>query len=180
MKNKLVLMLIILVIIPFVIAANKINLQSREISPEDKLTVARYRVENVAKTDLKKDIKNYYIVQFNHILDDNEKQVLEKKGIKIIRYVPEYAWIVSLRSDKYNLLSNYQGLTYIGEYTKEDRMLHSLNTREKTNNFFQKKDNIVKIQGYFFEDNSYEDINSVLSSYNSNYTLDGSYFVINV
>ena len=100
---KKILALLPLLIIVFSLSANplifdnfnskyKILLQSREFTPNIGLSSSyqNYINENSGL------IRIHLLIQFNNILSNQEKINLESKGIKILDYIPNYAYLASV------------------------------------------------------------------------------------
>lgn len=62
---------------------HKIYLESRQFIPDKGLSIS--------KTD-----KTHFLIQLEHFPTKEEKEILERKGIKFLAYIPNNAWFVSI------------------------------------------------------------------------------------
>src|SRR3989338_3598183 len=65
---------------------------------------------------------NHLIVQLDHIPSEQEKKELALKGIKLLEYIPEKAWLASVKGGGLAEASNTQDVTYIGQIQPEDKI----------------------------------------------------------
>ena len=171
--------IIIAVLVALVMASqvsfgeNKIYLHSREIDSSAERRVA-------ALPDILPEESMHIIVQFKNIPSDEERKTLEKEGTKLLEYIPEHAWFASVTKDSLQSLRKNSMVVYIGRISEQDRMLHNLAERQKTDNFFQEKEDTITLKGHFFPDVEEEGIEDVLSKYSSEYTIDKSTFTAEI
>ncbi|NQV09182.1 S8 family serine peptidase [Candidatus Woesearchaeota archaeon] len=178
MKNKIfVLICVLLIALPIVMAEKKIHLQSREFVPDKKVDVEQNPQRTI--TSVFTNQKKHILLQLDHIPTEQEKQDFSEYELTFLEYIPDHAWIISIPSSKINELEQHEDVIFIGDLKKQDKLLHSLETRSKSGNFLNKvKKNKIKLQGYFFSDVS--DQNSILSKYTDDYNLANNKFIINI
>jgi hypothetical protein len=151
MKNKIIIFLIIGILIVSAVAADrKIHLRSRERSPSKHIRLA----QSAERRSFSDEGRKYVILQLDHIPDKREKKELARKGVKLLDYIPDYAWFASVKSTDINI----EGMTYISEWTKEDKMLFSEDAKK------WKSSDKVRLKGSLFSDDD-----GMLSRYSDDY-----------
>ena len=131
----------------------KIYLKSRTISPvQTKLTGFRSFSFLVQKD-------KYIILQFDHIPSLEERKNLEHKGIKLLSYIPERAWIAHV--DSVYKLNQIKGVTFYDEIKSSDKIspnvLKQLERGQK-----------IKVSIIFFSDAPQEKREEIATKYNVN------------
>ncbi|MEM7820501.1 MAG: S8 family serine peptidase, partial [Candidatus Aenigmatarchaeota archaeon] len=67
--------------------------------------------------------QNHMLVQFDHVLTDEEKAELSASGINLLNYIPDRAWFIAGKVDK---LGKRPDVTYIGAISSESKISPSL------------------------------------------------------
>ena len=75
-------------------SSNKVLLKSREFIPHKGTSEI---VKNKIKA--KAPEKSHILLQFDSIPNEEEKEKLEKQGIKLLSYIPNKAWFASISGD---------------------------------------------------------------------------------
>src|SRR3989344_7097462 len=89
---------------------NAILLKSRTIVPTEKFAV---QANALSTASIENFGKAHILVQFNHILTNEEKESLKGQGVVLHDYIPERAWVASVSGDAYNSLKNRNDVTFI-------------------------------------------------------------------
>jgi len=131
-----------------------ISLESREFTPPQQSTA-----------EINTKINNLYgkhaLIQLNYIPSNEEKKILEDKGITLLGYIPNYAWLAKI--SKKNPGASL-GITYISEIKTQDKIQPSILKNGVNPKGIIGPDK-VKIIVVFFSDSSESQINSLISKY---------------
>jgi subtilisin family serine protease len=178
--------IIIFLLIIFVISSVTFtNAKKNEIEKKNKKIFLKSRIIDSNNFKVKSELtkqtqevkteknKTYSIVQFDHIPSKSEKKELEKKGIKLLYYIPENAWIASIKKDA-KTVQSVTGLNIIDEVRTYDKY---------SPGFFDELDFVCEdnctISVEFFSDVKSEDIIDIINLYGKiNSTGVGNSYII--
>src|SRR3989338_4733400 len=122
--------------------AKNILLKSREISPDPRGAAAqKISTQGIIQ-------EKYRIIQFDHIVSEEEKARLEEEGIHLLAYIPENAWYAKVSRKRSSFSSRY--MTYIGDIYPEDKFQSGL--IEQLRSECRVKDCRIPLQITFFSD----------------------------
>ncbi len=88
---------------------NKIYLRSREFTPS-KLT------------DIVKSDKKHFLIQFENFPTQEEMKVLDDRGIKLLDYIPNKAWFISISGVTPRGVAKLSNIRFIGDILPEDKI----------------------------------------------------------
>ena len=64
----------------------------------------------------------HLLVQLDYIPREKAKSELQARGLALLAYVPDYAWIASLPAQDAAAALDWPGLTWVGELTVDDKL----------------------------------------------------------
>ncbi len=131
----------------------KIYLKSREFVPD----------KGVDKNLVGSIIKGHFLLQFRNILDDEEKNLIQSKGVKLLSYIPNRAWLIYFEGNV-NEITDLENFRYVGKVELKDKMDIKLYNLEIDD--WAKTSDKVKIRLVFYSDINEDEINNLLSKYN--------------
>lgn len=94
-------------------AGKKIYLRSRTIETERQPKLAPQAVE--------RPVSGLFLIQFESIPGPELRNALKKAGVKLLRFVPENAFIASLKSTRMDNIASLSEVFWIGEYRTTDK-----------------------------------------------------------
>lgn len=170
MKAKIILGIVLLIIFMFTFiprtyssemqvienVENKILLKSRKFIPEEGIseTVKNKIIARVPK-------KTHVLLQFDNIPSKQEKEKLEKEGIKLLSYIPNKAWFASVESDFPDKLVEFPNIRSAIEIIKEDKLSKAV----KNKNYVKNGDGTINLSIKFFNDVDLDDASSIIENY---------------
>ena len=97
-------------------ASNEIALKSRRFTPAKGITAAtREKIEAIPG-------RAHVLIQLENIPTIKEREELEAKGIRLLSYIPNKAWLASVDSDKTGEIAALSNVRAIGEILSEDKI----------------------------------------------------------
>jgi len=131
-----------------------ISLESREFIPPQQ-----------TKAEINFQLTNLYnkhaIIQFEDIPSNQEKESLKKSGITLLRYLPNYAWLVKISQKN---IENTFKIRHISGIKTSDKIQPSIIKKGVVPISILDKNNI-KIAVIFYDDIDSEQINSLILKY---------------
>ncbi len=101
-----------------------IHLKSRDFQPA---APDRAALQASARAD--RD-RVHILVQLDFIPREAAKAEYERRGLKLLAYVPDYAWIASTPAQAPDLPLSLPGVTWVGSLTVEDKLDPAISNRE--------------------------------------------------
>ena len=139
-------------------SSNKVLLKSREFIPHKGTSEI---VKNKIKA--KAPEKSHILLQFDSIPNEEEKEKLEKQGIKLLSYIPNKAWFASISGD-IEEIEKISNIMAIDEILKEDKISQSIK-KYGVGEWAKNNDGTVNLTIIFFKDVSLDDANNLISNY---------------
>jgi len=136
-----------------------IRLKSRTFTPKpglDRTLAAQLQVHGLGRT--------HVLIQFDRIPTAAERKDLAEKGVKLLAYIPNFAWFASVPTDE----AMVQGILkvaparWLGPILPEDKIDPFLMTKG-AGEWAQNPDGTVKVKVTFFEDVAREDARRVIA-----------------
>jgi predicted outer membrane repeat protein len=126
-----------------------IHLKSREFQPA---SPDRAALAALARTD--RD-RVHLLVQLNFIPREAAKAAYERSGLQLLAYVPDYAWIASVRAGDPAAVLNLPGVVWAGELTVADK-LHPLIRADKWDRYNLAPDGTAAVSVVMHQDEKLE------------------------
>ncbi len=131
-----------------------------EIFLESRNFVPSKGIDNITKEKIKiSSDKIHIIIQLYQIPNEEEKQELENKGIKLLSYIPNRAWFASIYTNKIDEISELPDIRAISGILPDDKISSSIRTNGLNNYSISEKGEarlIVRV----FQDSSLGELSS--------------------
>jgi PGF-pre-PGF domain-containing protein len=135
----------------------KILLRSREFRPTGKIISAK-------SVSLVEEGRKHILLQLKKIPNAKERRKLEKKGIKLLSYIPNKAWVASIPADRLTVTAEVENVEGVAELVKEDKISRRVKDGEFGEWAFN-PDGTVKIVVQFQKDISLDDAEDTIDYY---------------
>ena len=96
--------------------AHAIHLKSRQFTPS---ALDQAEVLNLIASG---GDRHHILVQLDFIPREEAKAAYKSSGLRLLAYVPDYAWIASAQTSDGSAILNLPGLTWAGAFTAEDKL----------------------------------------------------------
>lgn len=157
MKKGIVFVTLFLLNVSIVQSSEQILLKSRRFTPAKGVTAAaKAKIEAIPG-------RVHVLIQLEHIPTIKEKKELEAKGIKLLSYIPENAWLSSIPSDKAVEIAALSNVRAISEILLEDKISPHMIAGEFI--WHRVKDGKVDLIVEFFEDVSLEEAEVIVETH---------------
>ena len=108
--------------------------------------------------------KSHILIQFDRLPNESDRKELEERGIKLLSYIPNNAWMASIQSDNIDELQKIKDIRWARDIFPEDKMASSV--REKTfTNVTLNPDGTVNLSVMFFGDVPLDNASQIISDY---------------
>ncbi|MEE8168418.1 MAG: S8 family serine peptidase, partial [Candidatus Hydrothermarchaeales archaeon] len=138
---------------------DRIFLKSRTFTPFSRVEFSKHSRSRSAFGVGK---KFHALIQLERIPDEEDKKALEENGIKLLSYIPNKAWLVSVSTNAGDI-SSLPLVRWAGELLPEDKM--SPYIREGGGVWARNRDGTVNLTVLFFEDTSIDEARQVVQKY---------------
>lgn len=138
----------------------KVLLRSREFKPTEKVIPEK---KKLAVTKLEEE-RRHVILQLKQIPNSTERENLEKKGIRLLSYIPNKAWVASVPADKPTVTAEIDNVRGVSELLADDKLSQSVKDGE-FGEWSINPDGSVKIIVQFQKDISSEDSENIIDDY---------------
>ncbi len=101
---------------PSILNSPTIHLKSREFVPS---TPDRSELASLARTA---QARLHLLVQLDHIPGEAARAAYEQSGVKLLAYVPDYAWVASVPATDPAAILDRAGVTWAGALTIDDKL----------------------------------------------------------
>jgi hypothetical protein len=135
----------------------EILLKSRQFTPEN-------MVDASLQNAILEQERVHVLVQMDRIPTDEEKQILENQGIKLMTYIPNKAWFASVPSNSINELTSIEGIRYAGMIQSQDKAPPRVINQDFDSWAIIDSDNVL-LTIQFYPD-SVNEIENIISKYN--------------
>ena len=110
----------------------QILLQSREFTPPADITSeVRASLHSRGAAALSRGVDDIHVIlQLDHIPTDRDKQALAKEGVKLLTYVPNYAWLAAIPASVPDTATNAARVRWMGLLSEKDKLDLPLRERQ--------------------------------------------------
>ncbi|MFO7872012.1 MAG: S8 family serine peptidase [Candidatus Undinarchaeales archaeon] len=144
-------------------SADRIFLKSGEFTPAPKSSVMKESLSVQEAGNV------HVLIQFDHLPNKTERLIFKKKGIHLLEYIPNKAWIASVPSAKLSSSYEKKSVTYLAELEPEDKIEPNLLRVSEQN-----EDSDLLISVLFFSDISRKEASSKIEKYGTLVSEPGS------
>ncbi len=99
-----------------------IKLKSRTIMPDPSVDATSQSDLSSIDTSTSSNGRVHILIQLDNIPTDEERSVLEEQGIKLLSYVPEFAWVASVPVSSLPDVSSVDKVSWLGGLRLEDKI----------------------------------------------------------